>query len=166
MVTKAIDISYWQGKVSRENFEKVKKDGIKSVIQRSGYTSQSKFSLNTDSTMINNIINAAAAGLNVGIYHYSQAISVSEAKKEAEFCLNTIKKYKSYINLPVFFDWEWGGRLSASKASKLGKTKCTEICNAFCKVIKDAGYDTGVYASLSVFNGYLNPSSIDDKYLI
>lgn len=56
--------------------------------------------------MINNIINAAAAGLNVGIYHYSQAISVSEAKKEAEFCLNTIKKYKSYINLPVFFDWE------------------------------------------------------------
>lgn len=166
MVTKAIDISYWQGKVSRENFEKVKKDGIKSVIQRSGYTSQSKFSLNTDSTMINNIINAAAAGLNVGIYHYSQAISVSEAKKEAEFCLNTIKKYKNYINLPVFFDWEWGGRLSASKASKLGKTKCTEICNAFCKVIKDAGYDTGVYASLSVFNGYLNPSSIDDKYLI
>ena len=104
MVTKAIDISYWQGKVSRENFEKVKKDGIKSVIQRSGYTSQSKFSLNTDSTMINNIINAAAAGLNVGIYHYSQAISVSEAKKEAEFCLNTIKKYKSYINLPVFFE--------------------------------------------------------------
>ena len=166
MVTKAIDISYWQGKVSRENFEKVKKDGIKSVIQRSGYTSQSKFSLNTDSTMVNNIINAAAAGLNVGIYHYSQAISVSEAKKEAEFCLNTIKKYKSYINLPVFFDWEWGGRLSASKASKLGKSKCTEICNAFCKVIKDAGYDTGVYASLSVFNGYLNPSSIDDKYLI
>ena len=166
MITKAIDISYWQGKVSRENFEKVKKDGIKSVIQRSGYTSQSKFSLNTDSTMINNIINAAAAGLNVGIYHYSQAISVSEAKKEAEFCLNTIKKYKSYINLPVFFDWEWGGRLSASKASKLGKSKCTEICNAFCKVIKDAGYDTGVYASLSVFNGYLNPSSIDDKYLI
>ena len=78
----------------------------------------------------------------------------------------TIKNYKSYINLPVFFDWEWGGRLSASKASKLGKTKCTEICNAFCKVIKDAGYDTGVYASLSVFNGYLNPSSIDDKYLI
>lgn len=166
MVTKAIDISHWQGKVSRENFEKAKKDGIKSVIQRSGYTSQSKFSLNTDSTMINNIINAAAAGLNVGIYHYSQAISVSEAKKEAEFCLNTIKKYKSYINLPVFFDWEWGGRLSASKASKLGKSKCTEICNAFCKVIKDAGYDTGVYASLSVFNGYLNPSSIDDKYLI
>ena len=49
MVTKAIDISYWQGEVSRENFEKVKKDGIKSVIQRSGYTSQSKFSLNTDS---------------------------------------------------------------------------------------------------------------------
>ena len=166
MATKAIDISYWQGKVSRKNFEKVKKDGIKSVIQRSSYTSQSKFSLGTDSTMANNIINAAAAGLNVGIYHYSQAISVSEAKKEAEFCLNTIKNYKSYINLPVFFDWEWGGRLSASKASKLGKTKCTEICNAFCKIIKDAGYDTGVYASLSVFNGYLNPSSIDDKYLI
>lgn len=166
MATKAIDISYWQGKVSYKSFEKVKKDGIKSVIQRSSYTSQSKFSLGTDSTMKNNIINAYNAGLNVGIYHYSQAISTTEAKKEAEFCLDTIGNYKSYINLPVFFDWEWGGRLNASKASKLGKSKCTDICNTFCKTIKSAGYDTGVYASLNVFNGYLNPSSIDDKYKI
>ena len=166
MTTKAIDISYWQGKVSSENFRKVKKDGISSVIQRSSYTSQSSFSLNTDSTMGNNILNAAQVGLNIGIYHYSQATSVKEAQKEAEFCLKTIKNYRNSITLPVFFDWEWGGRLNASKASKLGKTTCTNICNAFCKEIKSAGYDTGVYASLSVFNGYLNPSSIDDKYKI
>ena len=62
MTTKAIDISYWQGKVSSENFRKVQKDGISSVIQRSGYTSQSSFSLNTDSTMGNNILNAVQGG--------------------------------------------------------------------------------------------------------
>lgn len=166
MADKCIDISYWQGKVSQSNFIKVKNSGIKNVILRSSYTSQSKFSLNDDSTFVNNVVNAHAAGMNIGVYHYSQAISVSEAQKEAQYCLNKIAPYRDKINLPVFFDWEWGGRLSAKKASSLGKSKCTEICNAFCKVIKDAGYKTGVYASLSVFNGYLNPSSIDDKYLI
>ena len=166
MADKIIDISYWQGKISVENFKKVKANGVIGIIQRSGYTSQSKFSLNSDSTMGNNILNAQKAGLKVGIYHYSQAISVAEAQKEAEYCLNLIKAYKTYINLPVFFDYEWGGRLCAKKANSLGKQKCTDICNAFCSIIKNAGYQTGVYASLSVFQGYLYPAQIEDKYLI
>lgn len=166
MATKTIDISYWQGKVSISDFKKVKADGIVGIVQRSGYTGQSSFSLNSDSTMANNILNASKAGLSVGIYHYSQAISVSEARREAEYCLKLIKDYKTYITLPVFFDWEWGGRLSAKKANSLGKQKCTDICNAFCKVIADAGYKAGVYASLNVFQGYLYPAQIDNKYLI
>lgn len=156
MTQKAIDISAWQGSVSVANFQKC---GIKNIILRSSWTHQGSFKLDVDKVFAGNIKNAYKGGKAVGIYHYSQAISVDEAKKEAEFVVKTIKPYKSYISLPVFFDWEFGGRLSSSKAAKLGKKKCGDICKAFCKVIRAAGYKTGVYANLSTLNGYL-PSDL------
>jgi len=163
---RAIDISYWQGSITTTNFNKVKNSGIKKVILRSSYTSTSKFSLSADSRFPGNIINANDVGMDIGVYHYSQATSVPEAQKEADYCLAKIAAYKSYINMPVFFDWEWGGRLSAKKAKALGKKKCTEICNAFCARIAAAGYQTGVYASMIVFRDYLYASEIYNKYYI
>lgn len=141
---KCIDVSYWQGKISQANWAKVKKT-CGYAICRASYTSQSKFSLSQDSTFATNFTNAKAAGLKVGAYHYSQAITVAEAKKEAEFLCNILKNYK-----PTFYvvcDFEYGGRLN----SKIG-TKASDIANAFCDVVKAHGYQPCIYANTSMLN--------------
>lgn len=159
VTTNCIDISAYQGVISVDTFKKMKSD-IPYCIIRSGYTSQSKFKMYEDKCFKKNIVNAHKAGMGIGIYHYSQATTVEEARKEAQFVLKTIAKYKSYITLPVAFDWEFGGRLSASKAKSNGKTKNGKICNAFCSIINSAGYIAMVYANLSTLNNYLP----DDLY--
>lgn len=147
---KCIDVSYWQGKISQANWEKIKKS-CGYAICRSSYTSQSKFSLNPDSTFTTNFVNAKAAGLKVGAYHYSQAITVDEAKREAEYMCNILKDYT-----PTFYvvcDFEYGGRLN----SKIGK-KASDIANAFCDVVKAHGYSPCIYANTSTLNNALtNP---------
>lgn len=159
MMKKCIDISAWQGEVSVATFQKMRKNGIPCVIIRSSYTTQKGFNLYADKYFQRNIINAYKGDMAIGIYHYSQAISETEAKKEAQFVLKTIKGYKSWIHLPVFFDTEFGGRLNSSVARKMGKQRYAQICDAFCNTIREAGYKTGVYANLSTLNGYIGDIS-------
>lgn len=154
---KCLDLSAWQGELSVDWFKSKKSAGYTSVILRSSYTKgQQSFTLRKDAVFDHNIKNAYKAGMNIGIYHFSQMLSESEAKKEAEFCVKCIKPYKEYINLPVACDYEWYGRLTASKAKSFGKAKVTKQIDAFLGVIEKAGFDTMVYASLSVFNGYIS----------
>lgn len=164
MTTKCIDISAWQGRVGVKVFQDNRK-GIPSVILRSSYTKQNKFDMYEDKVFSQNILAAYKAGMKIGIYHYSQAISETEAKKEAEFVLHILTRYRSYITLPVFFDWEFGGRLSSHVAKKMGKQRCGQICDSFCRTIKMANYKTGVYANLSTLNAYL-PSDLYKKWPI
>lgn len=148
---KCIDVSYWQGSISLDNWKKVKKT-CGYAICRSSYTGQNSFSLNKDSTFSTNYKNAKAAGLKVGVYHYSQAISVSEAKREAQYMCDIIKQYGA----PTFYvvcDFEYGKRLN----SKIGK-KASDIANAFCDVVKANGYKPCIYANTSTLNSNLtNP---------
>ena len=153
MLKKVIDISAWQGNISVDSFKKAKADGVTGVILRSSYTTQKSFTLNRDKVFENNIKNAKKVGLPVGVYHYSQAISEAEAKKEAEYVVKIIKGMK--LELPVAFDWEFGGRLNSKVAKKNGKAKNKKICDAFCNVIKKAGFEPMVYANLSTLNGYI-----------
>lgn len=147
---KCIDVSYYQGKISKSNWEKIKAT-CGYAICRASYTHQSSFKMEPDSTFATNFTNAKAAGLKVGAYHYSQAISVTEAKKEAEYLCNILKKYS-----PTFYvvcDFEYGGRLN----SKIGK-KASDIANAFCDVVKSHGYQPCIYANTSTLNNALtNP---------
>ena len=118
------------------------------AIIRASYTSQRKFELNKDSRFANNFVNAKAAGLKVGAYHYSQAITADEARREAEYICNILKNYT-----PTYFvaiDYEYGDRLNVRTASK-----ASEVANAFCDVIKAHGYDPLIYANTSTLNSKL-----------
>lgn len=164
MATKTADISAWQGSISMKTWQS-NRASVPYVILRSSYTTQKGFNLYKDKVFDNNIKTAYQAGLKIGVYHYSQACNENEARKEAEFVVKKISQYKSYITLPVFFDWEFGGRLSSYIAKQKGKQGCKQICDAFCKVIKKAGYKTGVYANLSTLNAYL-PSDLYKSWSI
>lgn len=152
MTKKGIDISAWQGNVSASDF---KKTDVPCVILRSSYTSTSEFSLHKDKCFDNNIKNAHKANLGVGVYHFSQAKSETEAIKEAQFCLKCIKPYKTWITMPVAFDWEFNRRLTSHYAKSMGKQRCKQICDAFCRTIRNAGFTPMVYANLSTLTGYI-----------
>lgn len=160
-----LDLSNHQGKLSKKYFTKIKKQGYKSVILRSSYTEGSQFKQHEDLAFSTNVLNAHKAGLNIGVYHFSQAKTKSEASKEAAFCLKIITPYKKYINLPVAFDWESYKRLTAAIMKSNGRSYNTQICDSFCNPIKKAGFDVMIYASLVVFNNYLT-SDIYKKYKI
>ena len=159
-----VDVSYWNHSI---DWAKVKKDNISGAILRTSYTTQKSFSLNGDSTFKQNIINSTKNGIKVGAYHYSQAISIKEAVKEAKYICRIIKPYRDKIKLPVVCDWEFGGRLNPRVAKSLGRSKCTDILIAFCDEIKKQGYVPMVYANYMTFRDYINVDKLKEKgYLI
>lgn len=155
MAKRGYDISAWQSKTSTDVF-KNNKSKYPFVILRSSVTLwRDKLTMEKDKQFENSIKCAHKAGMQIGIYHYSQAKNEAEAIKEAEFMLKIIKKYKDWITLPVAFDWEFGNRLTSHVAAKNGKEKNKKICNAFCKKVEEAGFKTMVYANLSTLNAYI-----------
>jgi GH25 family lysozyme M1 (1,4-beta-N-acetylmuramidase) len=156
-----IDVSKWNGTI---DWTKVAQTQKFTFIRVGGRYSSSG-GLYSDSKYKENIENAYDAGLDVGVYFFSQAITADEAKKEAEYILSLVESYKSKINLPIVFDFEYysGGRLAKAK---LSDTQRTEIVNAFCKTVEDAGYTACLYANISMIVSDLNISSIDDKYAV
>ena len=155
-VVPCIDVSYHQGTI---DWTKVKNAGIDYVILRAGYRASASGTLNKDKMFETYIKDAQKAGLKVGAYIYSQAISVEEAEAEANFILNRIKNYT--IDLPVVFDYEYygaqEGRLYNAHLSKSEKTKCAE---AFCKKVSAAGYQAMVYANASFCESELDTAAL------
>lgn len=163
---KCIDVSNHQGVITREVW---KESELKYAMIRCSFTYQKKrFKVEKDAAFDKTIKNAISEKLKVGVYHYSQATTIKEAQKEADFVLKTIKPYAKDIDLYVAIDWEFSrkydekkkkyvpGRLNASVAKKLGKANCLLIIDAFCKKIKAAGFEPIVYANLSTLNNYIS----------
>ena len=158
-----IDVSEHNGLI---NFYKIKSLGIDDVIIRVGCRGYgSAGNIIEDAYYYDNIENAIDAGLNVGLYFYSQSLTTEEAKAEATYCIKRAEQYKKYINLPIFFDYEFAG-VSSGRLDKawnngtLNKTKMTNNTIAFCDAVRTAGYKPGVYASASFYTDQLNSDKL------
>lgn len=153
---KIIDISKWQGAI---NFKKVKSAGIDGVVIRAGYGKG-----NNDPKFKDYIEGAIAAGIEyIGVYWFSYAYTVDMAKREAQYCNDVISGYKSHINLPVFFDWEYDSMNYAHKVGVyLKKTLITDMNIAFCQRIKELGYDAGYYLNLDYSRNYIDVSRLTE----
>lgn len=152
MKVTAIDVSYCQTGV---DYNKVKNSGIDAVIIRAGF---GKETYQKDSEFETHYRNAKKAGLAVGVYWYSYAYSVAEAKQEAKVCLACIKG--KTLELPVYYDLEESGQ------TRLGMSALTNIAIAFCDAIKSGGYRAGVYSNLNWLNNYLDYEKLRNKYSI
>lgn len=139
---KGIDISKWQPDV---DYQKLKEQGIEFVIIRCGY---GKDASQKDSCFEKHYQGLKEAGIKVGCYLYSYVTSIENSYKEAENCLNLIKG--KTFELPIFYD------LEDKKTAPLGKDAITQCALNFCKTIKEAGYQSGVYANLNWFKNYIN----------
>jgi len=134
-----IDISEHQREI---DWEKVGESGVSFAIIRAGYRGYSVGSIFEDEFFRSNIEGALQNGIDVGIYFFSQAITIDEAIEEARFVLDLIAGYD--ITLPVFFDWETIG-IEPARTDELSQNDLTDCAVAFCEEIEGAGYMSGVY---------------------
>lgn len=119
-----IDVSKWQGEI---DWDKVKNDGIDFVIIRCGYRGSVTGSLVEDPYFEQNIRGATAAGLQVGVYFFTQAVNEVEAVEEASMVVSLIRDYE--LTYPVFIDTEGAG--GEGRADSLSVERRTAVCEAF-----------------------------------
>lgn len=165
---KGIDVSKWQSDSSgnsKIDWAKAHADGIDFAFVRVAARGSISGALSEDTTANDHITKALANNINVGVYIFSQAITTAEAKEEANYVLDILKKNNWNITMPVVFDYEFytGGRLVAGK---LTKTQMTNICAAFCEVIEEAGYQPLIYANYTMCKTYLNTATLAKSYPI
>ena len=148
-VAKCIDVSTWQGSI---DFNKVKSAGYDYVIIRAGYGKEKS---QKDNMFETNYKNAKSAGLKVGAYWFSYAMSPSTATAEADACLSCIKGKK--FELPVYYDMEYQPAMSTSNSNY------TKMAVNFCNKLKSNGFKSGVYSSASVYDYLLNRKTLKNN---
>lgn len=153
--TLGIDVSKWQGEI---DWDKVKNAGIDFAIIRCGYRGSVTGSLVEDPYFAQNIRAATAAGVKVGVYFFTQAISEVEAVEEASMVISLIRDYE--LQYPVFIDTEGAG--GDGRADELDVETRTAVCEAFCRTVENAGYEAGVYASRNWYNKRLDTPELEN----
>ncbi len=148
---KGIDVSVHNGSI---DWQKVKNAGIQFAILRAGYGRELS---QKDARFEENYRNAKAAGIPVGAYWYSYAMSEDEARLEADVFLSVIKGKQ--FEMPVYFD------LEEKKQFDLGKEKASAIMRAFLERVESAGYFVGLYGSASSLTTH-TADDIKSRYTI
>jgi len=136
-----VDISKQQDYV---DFNRVKKDGIDFVMLRVGARGYGTGQLILDENFTDNMARAVEAGLDVGVYFSSQAVSVEEAVEEANMVLENL--WEQQVTYPVVFDMELIPNDTA-RTDALSRTEKTDIAKAFLDTVAAAGYKTMIYGN-------------------
>lgn len=142
-----IDISHWQGDF---NLKSAKAEGVKFVIIKGG---GGDAGLYTDSRFRQNYDAAKQLGLPVGVYWFSKALSIREAKAEADYFYTNVLKGHQF-ELPVYIDVEH------EKQLKLSKAELTAIVKAWCARLEAKGFWVGIYASLWTFGSHVHDNEL------
>lgn len=158
---KGIDVSRYQEKI---DWEEVAKDDVEYAFIRVGIRGYTEGDITEDPNFESNIKGALRNNVEAGVYFFTQATSVEEAKEEAEFVLDTIEPYN--VTYPVVLDVEAVSAKDA-RAADLTKEERTEYAIAFCEMIKGAGYTPMIYGNLKTFLIMLDIEQLEeyDKWI-
>lgn len=138
-----IDVSEYQPQV---DWVQVRESGIDYAMIRLGYRGYGQAgTLVEDAMFRQHMAGAADAGLDVGVYFFSQAVSKQEVLEEVQFVLERLQEYE--ITCPVVFDTE-EIKFDTARTDHLTAEEITDHCIIFCDAIKEAGYDTMFYANM------------------
>ena len=134
-----IDVSKWQGDI---DYELVKEAGVEFVFIKLGGQDGINGEYYLDSKFERNIKGFSEVGIPVGLYFYSYANSINQAKSDALWVIDQIKDYQ--IDLPIAFDWENWSKFNSFHISFNNLTKSAGI---FIDTLKKHGYDGMLYSS-------------------
>ena len=139
-VLRGVDVSEHQYDI---DWQQAAASGIDFAFVRVGRRGYSAGALKEDEYFRQNLEGALNAGLEVGVYFFSQAINVQEAIEEAEYTLELIKPY--HITLPVVYDWEKIYDDDSARTAGLDTHILSDCAVAYCETIKRAGYTPCIY---------------------
>ena len=145
---KGTEVSKFQNENGPIDWNAAKKDGIDFVMIRLAYGTKEDVYFDA------NVKGAQKAGIKVGVYLCSTAKNMNDAMAEADLTLKKIKPYK--LEYPVAYDLEVASMLSEG----LSKDDLTDMINAYCKKVEDAGFIPMVYANRTWLTKYMNLSKI------
>lgn len=146
-VAKGLDVSHHQGKI---DWEKVSKSDVDFVIIRCGYGND--LTSQDDKYFAQNVAGCEKYNIPYGIYIYSYALNVSDAKSEANHVLRLIKSTGAKPTYPIYIDYE------DSSQNGLTPKQLGNFATAFFNKTIAAGYKAGVYANLNWWTNKLTDS--------
>lgn len=148
-----IDVSYCQQKI---DWEKVKASGkVSFALIRAGFGKVLKNQV--DDYFEENYAGCQKNGIPCGAFWYSYATSAAEAQQEANVCLQVL--HGKQFAYPIYFD------LEEKKQFALGKQVCSEMVEAFCSTLEQAGYYAGLYCSTFYLENYVT-ESVRNRYTV
>lgn len=147
-----IDVSKYQPSI---NWAAVKSSGVDYAIIRCGYRGSSTGALIEDPYFKSHIKGAKAAGLKVGVYFFTTAVTEAEAVEEASMCAYLCNGYG--LDFPIFMDCESSPRAGYNGMSA---SQRTAIIKAFCNTVRSAGYSAGVYANKTWLSSYMKAGEL------
>ena len=137
-----IDVSEFQGQI---DWNAVGGSDVEFAMIRIGYRGTTKGQLFSDDCFEQNYQGATEAGLDVGVYFFSQAVSEEEAREEAQFVLDTLNGRK--LQYPIAFDWEHPVGEGPFRVQDVKGEDAARYGAVFCETIKAGGYRPIVYSN-------------------
>ena len=135
------DVSKYQDYI---DFVKLKKAGVDFVMIRVGARGYGSGQLTVDDYFSENIKRATDAGLQIGLYFSSQAITTDEALEEANLVLESIGDYE--VRYPIAFVMESVPNDTA-RIDNLTRAEKTKIAQTFLDTVQEAGYNPMLYGN-------------------
>ena len=155
---KGIDVSEHNGVI---DWEQVAEDEVEFTYIRAGIRGYGSGKLVEDEQFQANMEGAANAGLNVGVYFFTQALTEEEAMEEADFVAELLKDKK--VDIPVALDVEKVEDATVPVRTKdLSKEQYSKNVIAFCRRMKENGYDTIIYGNGKTFMILLDIAMLED----
>lgn len=133
-----IDVSRYQGDI---DWQQVKDAGVEFVMIRAAFRGYGNGELYEDPKAQANYQGAKEAGLKVGAYIFSQAISVEEAQAEARYVMDITKDW--VLDMPLVYDWEC--LADDYRTVNVDARMLTDYTIAFCETVEAAGHDPMIY---------------------
>lgn len=140
---KGVDVSKFQGTV---DWNSVKEDGVEFAYIRLGYRGYESGKIVIDDCYEDNITGCNEAGIDCGVYFFTEALSEAEGREEAEFVLENLGEH--HIELPIVIDVEQSANVNKSRTKNLTRDERTDAVIAFCERIREAGYEPMIYGNL------------------
>ena len=152
-----IDVSAFQGEI---DWQKVADSGIEFAIVRLGYRGYGKAGkMVEDEYAKKNLQGARDAGLAVGAYFFSQALSIEEVDEEIEFFLNILGDFE--LDMPLILDWEQVG-VETARTNNMDARTLTNMQVHFCQTMTEMGYQPMVYFNWNQSSRLLYLSELEE----
>ena len=154
-----VDVSEFNGTI---NWGALKSAGVDFAIVRVAARLSASGAMKADPYWQANIQGALNAGIKVGAYVFSQAITEAEAVEEANYGMNLLGSFRTSMELPLYIDYEYANGAGRLKNANLSADAHQAICNAFCRTVKAGGYKPGIYANVTMLSSEMRPASCEE----